>query len=152
MSMTKLNQNTTDLQALAASTGYQEVLDMVNALPDGGSGAAVETCTVTVTANKLAGHTYTAFIDGAMTPMAAFGDVYGAQSNTTVTLNNVVCGSAIFISSNGSYADAYTTITVTGGAELVHKYYVGMSIIAGICIKAPTVGGSTGTVNVYYES
>lgn len=36
MSMTKLNQNTTDLQALAASTGYQEVLDLVNALPDAG--------------------------------------------------------------------------------------------------------------------
>lgn len=45
MSMTKLNQNTTDLQALAASTGYQEVLDLVNALPDAGGssgGASME--------------------------------------------------------------------------------------------------------------
>ena len=60
MSMTKLNQNTTDLQALAASTGYQEVLDLVNALPDAGGsgGASVEYEIITIPAGATSA-TYT---------------------------------------------------------------------------------------------
>ena len=91
MSMTKLNQNTTDLQALAASTGYQEVLDMVNALPDGGSGAAVETCTVTVPTSGEYRVGATCYKDGAFEAVLFLPVEDGAE------IENVVKGTSLCI-------------------------------------------------------
>ena len=126
---TRLQTNNANLQSL---------INKANALPDAGSGGgSIETCTVTITefSNNIHAYCYTAFENNVLTPK---GDTSSITS--PLTLNNVVCGSAIFVS-NGYYMNG---VTVGGGVEIVDP----MSY-QGATFKAPIVAGASGTIDIY---
>ena len=102
--MSKLEQNTTSLD---------EVLAMVNALPDvggGGGGASVETCTVTLRGTDmdnatgiLTGYMLTAYENGEIITKQLLNSSFGEQGlfyGTGTIIENVVCGSLITVISS----------------------------------------------------
>lgn len=127
---TRLQTNNANLQSL---------INKANTLPEAGggsSGGGVETCTVTITSfDTLTSYAYTAYENN---NLVAKGSVSGGI--TPLTLNNVVCGSAIFI--NNSYYMNGTT--VGGGVEVA----VSMVTLGGI-FRAPSTAGSLGTIDIY---
>ena len=136
--MSKLEQN---------STSLDEVLAMVNALPDaggGGGGASVETCTVVITVKgtSMNGVAATVFDSD-------FGYVTDRAQQTQKYLYNVICGTVItvafsiaFFYNNGlNYWD-------TGGGcvydSCSNDFRVGYFV-------APETAGATGTINIKYD-
>ena len=114
--MSQLTQNTTDLDALIAKA---------NALPDAGGGGSVETCTVTISGTS-------AVIGCTVFKNNEISTAYNTGSS--VTFENVVCGSAITI------PGVYITYDATDG-EFVN-------IGAHPIYKAPTTAGAIATVTV----
>lgn len=119
--MSKLEQN---------STSLDEVLAMVNALPDagggGGGGASVETCTVTVTSTQgMYSAGYTEYSDGTLDAKSP--SVWNAMS---LNMENVVVGSMVSVT-------VYSTTTlniVTNNATMISNVSVGGNTCA-ICFK-----------------
>ena len=126
----------------AETTAYTNLLDdledAVNALPDagGGSSGGVETCTVTITLGSAANLIAyaTSYLDGVISAVVAPG------TNTSVyVLENVVCGSMIFLS-----AIYYTSVpgyTLGNGVT-------GVNQSRGI-FRAPTQAGVNGTIYIF---
>ena len=113
---TKIEQNTTDLQA---------ILDAVNNLPDAsGGGANVETCTVILSANAENywatcyenGQFYVVDMSSAIMPAL---DAPGEETPTTYTINNVVRYSALIVQRMSMYGPTATGsgFTQVAGAE-----------------------------------
>lgn len=93
--MSQLSKNTTDLDAL---------IDKANALPDAGTGGAVETCTVTISAEdnsspRLQFVSYATYEDGKITPKYA---PQKALLDTPYTIT-VVKGMPVGIYMNGAF-------------------------------------------------
>lgn len=103
----------------------------------GSGGASVETCTVTVTSfQSLAYYAYTAYENG---------QIVAKGSNdfpivTPLILDNVVCGSAIYINNN-YYMNG---MTVGGGVTVILHVSV-----EGAACQAPTTAGAAGTIDLY---
>lgn len=102
--MSKLEQNTTALD---------EVLAMVNALPDAGSGGGgVETCTVTLASGGMAARMYFTSVD-------SNGGIMGVFERTPYLSDaTVVCGTYVTV----LYVSPTATVNYTcTGAELSHQ-------------------------------
>ena len=128
--MSKLEQNTTSLD---------EVLAMVNALPDAGGGS-VGTCTVTVTASdgNITNLCYTSANGGQIETV--YIDPVGSK---TKTLSNVVCGSFVaVIPSVLNFSDMYSGV----GTELVGGY-IG-STPSVMYYKVTASAGETATIKI----
>ena len=135
--MSKLEQNTTSLD---------EVLAMVNALPNaGGGGASVETCTIVITndiTSKGAGLQcwgFTVFENGEIK-----NTVYTWNDGDTIVqskyvFENVVCGSVCYINFYNTYSFGY--LTTNNVEELIGGGY-GYTLV----FVAPSEAGSTGTL------
>lgn len=107
--MSKLEQNTTSLD---------EVLAMVNALPDagsgGGGGASVETCNVYFEFESTpVAMSYMTYVNGAYVPVAEENPVIG-------TRENVVVNSLVSIMQRYDY---YITADTTGAELLLTSTY-----------------------------
>lgn len=156
---TELQSNNTDLQSL---------IDKANALPDkvnidtelatqdslisqiatalegksaGSGGASVETCTVQISATgfPLVGYVATLF-DGTEYQAST---AYNNNGLGVVTLENVVCGSAVMVQVSGTMVGH----TVGGGVEIIGY----ITSLAGRVFRAPTTAGAAGTIAAYYN-
>lgn len=105
----------------------------------GGSGsgdASVETCTVNISCfNEITALAYTTYENG---EIVANGDNSFYQKSCT--LNNVVCGSAIFVTNVYNMNGA----SVSGGANIVA--YINT---AGGVFRAPLTAGAIGSIDIY---
>ena len=129
--MSKLEQNTTALD---------EVLAMVNALPDaGGGGGGVETCTVTITQSGNSNISLCATIieNGQITTYGEY-----LVSGSTLTIEKVLCGSLVYL---------YSSLYSVPGFRLSNMDFVTYSN-GNRCydaVKAPTEANTVGTVTIY---
>lgn len=140
--MSKLEQNTTSLD---------EVLAMVNALPDAGGdggGGAVETCTVTIDYGVSRSNIGAYF---ALEYDESTGQVFMEtcaiwRPVNPLTISNVVCGSTISLVHSGM--NNPTSFACGGGVELISSNASTTAEFYVSTIKAPTTAGATGTCNI----
>lgn len=88
---TEINANNVDIQT---------AIDMVNALPNAGSGASVDTCTVYLKSDSFAGYALyacTRYVDGAFVVQEVTYAGDGVSLVNGLTIENVLCGSALFV-------------------------------------------------------
>ena len=129
--MSQLERNTTTMQTILAT---------VNALPEaGGGGGGAETCTVTVKCSGVA--SYRPYYISYMTDEDVPAKVITNNSSTSVTLQNVLCGSVVTVSFYSSLGSP-TFLGNTTNAELMacrdHAF-------CAFKITAPS--GGTATIN-----
>ena len=99
-------------------------------------GASVETCTVEVTSFKgIEAYAYTAYENG---EIISKGSLY--CNDTSLTLTNVICGSAIYVNN-------YYSLNGTRCSGGITETY-GMGSLGGI-FGAPTSAGAIGTIEIY---
>lgn len=125
-----------------------ELESAINSLPDAGSGGgsggnALGTCTINVSYVNNAycsGVVYTSVANGEIVANLIPGDWSGATK--AATLNNVLCGSAVYISTQGvTVADSIDT----GGVQ-----YIGVPYFSNDRVyKAPTTPGAAATIRLY---
>lgn len=91
--MSKLEQNTTSLD---------EVLAMVNALPDagGGGGGSVDTCSLRIAANASKTRVECTTLSGGVITHTVVD-----PTTSSHTISNVICGSMVFIKTKSSYSN-----------------------------------------------
>lgn len=105
----------------------------------GGGTASVDTCTVKITCFQAIGvYLATAYVDGAYVPLHANKAV--GESETALTLENVVCGSYILI----NHEHDFPGYTLGGGVTQVSTNYARTAVF-----QAPTEAGATGTIDIY---
>lgn len=134
---TELQSNNIDLQG---------ILDSINALPEAGSGASIETCTVNITTGlDMNFICWSSLNNGAITPNYQT----GISANSTSTLQNVIKNSAITI----SYNDMGTSIA-SGGSNttIVFKGVVGRSGASGAYLLQLVVAKCTGNDTISISS
>jgi hypothetical protein len=138
--MSKLEQNTTSLD---------EVLAMVNALPDagggGGGGASAETCTVEIT---LSGGITGTSCSATCFENGVYVDTLLSGNFTSKTLTNVVCGSSITVCTYYSLNTGVVIINTANGC--VYDGCGGRYKDCGF-FTAPTTAGATGTIKIKYD-
>lgn len=108
----------------------------------GGSGGSIETCTVNIviySGVKVRIYGYSSVINGEV--RSTYIDLGTEPAvNTTISLENVVCGSLIYCS-----AEAMSLgVQLDGGVERLTLYIENSGFY-----KAPTTANSIGTINVY---
>lgn len=92
------------------NTDLQTILDKVNALPDEGEGGTVDTCTVVLQADsslsrKKGYYAVTRYVDGAFIADGIYVPIDSVDFySNPVTLENVVCGSAVMVFFEASIA------------------------------------------------
>lgn len=90
--MSKLEQNTTALD---------EVLAMVNALPDaGGGGGSVDTCSLRIAANASQAKVACTTLSGGVITHTEV-----SPTTSSYTISDVICGSMVFIGTKSSYGN-----------------------------------------------
>ena len=125
----------TDLQANNAN--LQSILNTINNLPEaGGSGASVETCTVTISTADSGFDIYFNTIDENGDATINTAEWVSDRMVSFATLTNVICGSIIILKA------AIANMYIDGSAEL---YNLG---VAPSIIKAPTVAGENCFINL----
>ena len=115
-----------------------EAIAKAEALPEaGGGGASVETCTVTVTCSGQLNTVIAAsFVDGDASYVGFIDGFFNPRY--TATLENVICGSPIIITTNV----AIPGVTVGGGCVYIDYQQT------NILCTAPTESGATGTIDI----
>lgn len=121
------------------------ILSTINELPDAGSGGggSIETCTVNIvihSGGKVLTYGYSSVTNDneVRTTYIDFGS--SVATNTTISLENVVCGSLVHCYLAGS-----SNYVVVDGLEALVEPYGNMCFFA----QAPTTANSIGTINVY---
>ena len=136
--MSQLTTNTTTMQT---------ILEKLQGKASGGSGASLNTCTIRIVCNTndVYSYVYTKVIDGEVSM-----GIYEAASPSTatsidVTLNDVLCGGFIFVSTN--IEEMFIVANVEGEAttETLVWESSGMPKLA---IYAPKTAGSQSTVTI----
>lgn len=114
----------------------------------GGGGGSVGTCTVNITVKNddLMLHSYTSLVDGVVTSNTVQSGAWGEGGISSVTLENVICGSIIVLWLEGVYS--FWIKDYDGATEW---YFDSMGSAAyPVCIlSAPTTNGVT--CNIYLE-
>ena len=127
--MSQLERNTTTMQTILAT---------VNALPEAGSGgASIETCTVTVECNALAN--YRPYYISYMTNEDVPAKVITNNSSTSVTLQNVLCGSVITVSFYSTIGSPLFLGNTTNAELIACRNYA----FCAFRITAPSGGSAT---------
>ena len=119
-----------------------EIAELLQGKAMGGSGASVETCTVTITEQSgvHCKYNYTSFDNGAITAHDST-EFYRA----TVTVENVVCGSTITV----MYNTTIPGISTSGGGEPLGDHSVsGWRVLS---FAAPTTANATYAITLYDE-
>lgn len=129
MSKTQLQSNNARLTSL---------IDELKGKTIGGN---VETCTVTINCfSDITQIVATVLENGVITP---YGEVsIGGLGYNTCTIENVVCGSAIFFS-NDYELNGYT---LDGGVEF---FYTSGGTKPGAIFRAPLTAGANGIITIY---
>jgi hypothetical protein len=135
MSKTQLQSNNARLASL-----IEELRGKAAGGGGGGSGS-IETCTVTINCfSNIRQIVATVLENGVITP---YGEVsIGGLGYNTCTIENVVCGSAIFFS-NGYELNGYT---LAGGVEF---FYTSGGTKPGAIFRAPLTEGANATITVF---
>lgn len=134
--MSQLTTNTTSLQA---------ILDAVNALPEAGGGASIETCTVKIMSgddlNQYYGCVATVLADGVTT--VDFESYAGGVQNSffNKTFSDCVCGSGLTVNATG-YND--NNWKIDGAAELL-----AVNVRGAYFHILPEAAGTTVTLTLY---
>jgi hypothetical protein len=133
--------NKTQLQT--NNTKYASLIETLRGKAAGSSGASIETCTLTI--KSLFGsiaYIATCFINGEN--VVRFENInFATSNNTTVTIDNVISGSAIYIRTVGYVMPAYS---VTGGATCLECAKNGKN---NWVFSAPTE--ESGTITVWED-
>lgn len=139
---TQLQTNNINLDALI--TRVSAAKDVAASLPSAGGGASsVETCTVIInhpnsSQDKLEQYFVTTYINGEYT--ASYNVTYNNPIITPLTINNVVCGSQLYLESR---VDSMMWGYSTEKAEVMQK-------LAGYFVIKITAGaGETATIDIY---
>lgn len=148
--MSQLTNNTTTLQA---------ILDAVNALPEAGSGEAIETCTVTVnhdaTADSRILSLQVVVLEDGIPVMktaarSQSGNTYGDFdfAESSITIENVVCNTNIAIT-------VYMSSLLPGfvGDKAMNTYgffgFPSATVIRAGAFELTAAAGETATITIY---
>lgn len=145
---TQLQTNNTKIDELTSLAATMK--DKAAALPDAGSGGSVETCTVEIVCQDGAYLTDVAtniVLDGVITPyFFAFFESVNNEKITSLTIENVLCGSSLLVGIGGiSIIGASLNNMTPNGLESA-----GNGSRASIrMVTTPTEAGTTGTMTIY---
>ena len=121
------------------NTSIQSLIDTANNLPEAGSssgGGSVETCTIHISCSTsdINGYVYTKVIDGVISMVSS--GYSTANATLDVVLEDVLCGSFIFICT--SIDKGFLSVSIDGDAtfELAPS---SSSAFSNVAIQAPSV-------------
>ena len=135
-------KTTTDTEVNSQATKLAELKTILEGKAAGGGGGDLDTCTIEFTweAGYAYGIVYTSVTNGVITPST---ESFMYQGMTSVTIENVLCDSAVYVASDNI---TFAGITCEGGVELVGVFNSPQKIV-----KAPSTGGAIGMVTIYND-
>lgn len=136
----------TDTEVAAQATQIEEIMELLEgkSVPGGGgSGGAVETCTVTVVSSHNAGAAATCYENGEF--LAKSVSTHSTGGTLNHTFENVVCGSSIVVSSG--YTMLGETLTNVEACDIRDIAF--NSAYPVRCYKVTAPAGGTASITLY---